>query len=230
MFGIRSSTGFSLTEVLLAVATLTIGMVFVGGTFFLGLHYATVSTEQTIGEVVAMEALNKIRLYGVDWGHRELGLTSDAPVVDYKVVSSIPDEEFVYTDGQYRWDALVQRIPGSMRALGVTVLVSRWTGPGMPTLRDFAIEVEEGRFISGMSNSDSFMLSHRNYIVSSSDHNRVYRVIRSKNSDTKGVRWELVPDPNIAEGDTSLSKVWTIPPNFGGRSPIIAAYKADLLF
>ena len=58
--------GFSLLETLLAVSTLAIGMIFVGGTFLTGIYLATVSTEQTIATVVADEALVKIRLYGLD--------------------------------------------------------------------------------------------------------------------------------------------------------------------
>ena len=58
--------GFSLTEVLLAVATLAIGMSFVGGTFLVGVHLSTVATERTIAAVAADEAFAKIQLYGLD--------------------------------------------------------------------------------------------------------------------------------------------------------------------
>ncbi|MCP4452964.1 MAG: prepilin-type N-terminal cleavage/methylation domain-containing protein, partial [Planctomycetes bacterium] len=44
----RRQSGFSLTEVLLAIATLAIGMLFVGGTFVLGIHFSRLSTEQSI--------------------------------------------------------------------------------------------------------------------------------------------------------------------------------------
>ena len=58
-------SGFSLTEVLLAIATLAIGMLFVGGTFMLGIHFSRVSTEHSIAPVVAEEAFAKMSLYGV---------------------------------------------------------------------------------------------------------------------------------------------------------------------
>jgi len=59
-------SGFSLTEVLLAVGTLAIGMIFISGTFLTGIHFSTIATERTIAAVVADEAFAKIRLYGVD--------------------------------------------------------------------------------------------------------------------------------------------------------------------
>ena len=58
--------GFSLTEVLLAVATLTIGMAFVSGTFVAGVFLSTISSERTMAAVVADEAFAKIRLFGIN--------------------------------------------------------------------------------------------------------------------------------------------------------------------
>ncbi|HUT30434.1 MAG TPA: hypothetical protein VMX13_11640 [Sedimentisphaerales bacterium] len=54
--------GFSLTEVLLAVATLAVGMIFIAGAFPVALHFSTEATERTIAAVVADEAFAKIRL------------------------------------------------------------------------------------------------------------------------------------------------------------------------
>lgn len=55
-------TGFSLTEVLLAVGTLAVGMIFIAGVFPVGIHFTTVATERTIAAVVADEAFAKIRM------------------------------------------------------------------------------------------------------------------------------------------------------------------------
>ncbi len=57
--------GFSLTEVLLSVGTLAIGMIFVAGVFPVAIHFTTVATEQTVAAVVADEAFAKIRIYAI---------------------------------------------------------------------------------------------------------------------------------------------------------------------
>jgi type II secretory pathway pseudopilin PulG len=58
----RQKDGFSLTEVLLAVATLAVGMIFIAGAFPVALHFSTEATERTIAAVVADEAFAKMRL------------------------------------------------------------------------------------------------------------------------------------------------------------------------
>ncbi|MHC4158575.1 MAG: type IV pilus modification PilV family protein [Planctomycetota bacterium] len=65
MAGLNKNRGFSLTEVLLSVGTLAIGMIFIAGVFPVGIHFTTVATEQTIAAVVADEAFAKIRIYAV---------------------------------------------------------------------------------------------------------------------------------------------------------------------
>ncbi len=65
MARLSKNHGFSLTEVLLSVGTLAIGMIFIAGVFPVGIHFATVATEQTIAAVVADEAFAKIRIYAV---------------------------------------------------------------------------------------------------------------------------------------------------------------------
>ncbi|MHC4344067.1 MAG: type IV pilus modification PilV family protein [Planctomycetota bacterium] len=58
----RLKDGFSLTEVLLAVGTLAVGMILVAGAFPVGIHFTTVATERTMAAVVADEAFAKIRM------------------------------------------------------------------------------------------------------------------------------------------------------------------------
>jgi len=57
----REHNGFSLTEVLLAVGTLAVGMVFIAGVFPVAIYYSTISSERTIAAVVAEEAFAKIK-------------------------------------------------------------------------------------------------------------------------------------------------------------------------
>lgn len=65
---IRRHKGFSLTEVLLSLGTLAIGMMFIAGVFPVGIHFATVTTERSIAAAAADEAFAKIRLTAADPG------------------------------------------------------------------------------------------------------------------------------------------------------------------
>lgn len=58
----RTSRGFSLTEVLLAVGVLAVGMTFVAGVFPVAIHFTTISTERTIATIAADEAFAEIQL------------------------------------------------------------------------------------------------------------------------------------------------------------------------
>ncbi len=57
--------GFSLTEVLLSVGVLAVGMIFIAGVFPVGIHYTTIAIEQTKAAIVTDEAFAKVRLYAV---------------------------------------------------------------------------------------------------------------------------------------------------------------------
>ena len=122
--------GFSLTETLFAVGTLAVGMMFIAGTFLTGVYFATVSTERTIGTVVAEEAFAKMRLYGLDPNHPGLTASGFTP---YEQLVPIPAPEFLYpstpeTGRQYSWAALCRRISANSPLVQCTVFVSRMTG------------------------------------------------------------------------------------------------------
>ncbi len=125
-------TGFSLTEVLLAVATLAIGMLFVGGTFLAGIYFTTLGTERTIAAVAADEAFAKIRLYGLDVN--SLLLVTDQ-LTAFSTLTSITGEELMYpstiapmSHKQYCWAALCRRVSVDGRLVQVTVFISRRAG------------------------------------------------------------------------------------------------------
>ncbi len=136
--------GFSLTETLIAVATLAVGLLFIGGTFMTGVYFSTVSTERTIGSVVADEAFAKIKLYGLNpkaidpVGLYALdpnsGDPASIPFVPFDWLENIPSTEYLYPStsdtsaAQYSWGAICRRMPGSERLVQVTVFVSREGG------------------------------------------------------------------------------------------------------
>lgn len=123
--------GFSLTETLLAVGTLAIGLTFIAGTFLTGIYFSTVSTERTIGAVVADEAFAKMRIFGID-PNATLGYDGFASYAD--LVSAMPVREYYYpsTDQavgrQYSWSALCRRMEEDGRLLQCTVFVCRRAG------------------------------------------------------------------------------------------------------
>ena len=137
--------GFSLTEVLLAVGTLAVGMIFISGTFLTGIHFSTIATERTYAAVVADEAFAKVKIYGSadpDWlsGKSTFACFDFFDVNDVNNIPLITDlNEFAYpstittitsTPKQYYWSALCRPVnSGSDNQLTqVTVFVSRKIG------------------------------------------------------------------------------------------------------
>ena len=127
----RRQSGFSLTETLLAVATLAIGMMFISGTFLTGVYFSTLSTERTVAVVAASEALAKIRIAAPD--PNSLGLKTDGFVL-YKPLTGVStDEEHLYPstrlepERQYSWSMICRRMSAGSRLVQCTVFVSRQT-------------------------------------------------------------------------------------------------------
>ena len=126
--------GFSLTEMLLAIGVLSVGMVFIAGVFPVAIHFMTISTERTIAAVVADEAFAKIKLYGVDVSSPNFPGPDNC--VDFNDVSlrPVPPDEFLYpstdtdiSQKHYCFSALCRLTgPGLVQ---VTVFICRKTGP-----------------------------------------------------------------------------------------------------
>lgn len=133
-----------MTETLLAMATLAVGLLFIGGTFMTGVYFSSISTERTIGSVAADEAFAKIRLYGLDPNAIDpvrlyaldpnSGDPAFIPYVPFDWLSGIPSSEYLYPStgdmfaAQYSWGAICRRMPGGGRLVQVTVFISRKTG------------------------------------------------------------------------------------------------------
>jgi prepilin-type N-terminal cleavage/methylation domain-containing protein len=141
-----NNRGFSLTEVLMSVGILAVGMIFIAGVFPVGIHFTTIATERTIAAVLADEAFAKIRLYAegdptqnnddIDLSVLEENeLTGFYDVNVFPAAVNIPPCEFAYPSDpninisrkQYYWSALCRRV-GAGRLVQVTVFVSRRVG------------------------------------------------------------------------------------------------------
>lgn len=228
--------GFSLTEVLLAVATLAVGMIFIGGTFFTGIHLSTLATERTIAAVVADEAFAKIRLYGIN--PTDPALTTDG-LTRFETLNPIAADEFLYpstkTSGerQYCWSALCRAVDtGSVsRLVQVTVFVSRKVGstttyPGGATT-PVPVQVNVAA-VSGPGSQNKLVIStpgDQPYInggstIVDNQTGRLYRVMQ-RDADAPDT---IVLD-RVWQGAVAGS-VWVLaPPVGGGRYPCIAIYQ-----
>jgi len=133
--------GFSLTEILLAMGVLAIGMVFMAGVFPVGITLTTRATERTIAAVVADEAFATIRLLAGD---------PDAPILatdfpltlesfEFRAETMLGaefDDIFAYPSSdqvapqakQYYWSAVCRQVSPS--DVQVTIFVCRKVGSG----------------------------------------------------------------------------------------------------
>jgi prepilin-type N-terminal cleavage/methylation domain-containing protein len=141
--------GFSLTEVLIAVGILAVGMVFIAGVFPVAIYYATVATERTIAAVAADEAFAKIKIYAVgdpSVTTDDVNLTNMTQMMDFNdpcifpATKGIDPNEFAYpsdpcidfSQKQYFWSALCRRVDfDPNRLVQVTVFVSRKVSPNL---------------------------------------------------------------------------------------------------
>ena len=233
--------GFSLIEVLLAVATLAVGMIFIGGTFFTALHFSTLATERTIAAVVADEAFAKIRLYGINPNDPTLAIDK---LARFETLNPIPAGEFYYPstkilgEKQYCWSAVCRPVSSGTanRLVQVTVFVSRKVGssstyPGgaaMPVPVQVAVTAVGGagnqNKLAIIAVADQAFVDGGSTIVDNRT-GTLYRVIQ---------REPDAPDTVVLDRvwqGTAADSVWVVaPPVGGGRYPCIAIYQKLMSF
>ncbi len=243
-----SNNGFSLTEVLLAIGVITVGMLFIAGAFPVGIHFTTIATERTISAVVANEAFAKIRLYDFN----SLSVLPVVGCVDYSVVSSgvVNPVEFSYpsdpnidiSEKQYYWSALCRRVdtdPNS-RLVQVTVFVCRKVGSGT-TFRGWAgnwpvpvpvpVSMGPGPKELTITNPTEKTFINDGYTVVGNEYGRIYRVLERYDTPGNDQTIRLDLDRIWGPGNISPSMVWVIPPPVGGgRCPFIAIYQRVIRF
>ncbi|MHC4457117.1 MAG: type IV pilus modification PilV family protein [Planctomycetota bacterium] len=246
----KQTNGFSLTEVLLAVGTLAIGMLFIAGVFPVGIHFTTIATERTIAAIAADEAFAKIKLYD---NYINLGNLQEQELTTFNddILSGglhIDETEFTYPSNedtdisqkQYCWSALCRRTVGNL--VQVTVFVCRKTGsnlryhqPGGGTNGDFPVPVKVS--VSGVgvrdnelrieSGKESFI--NDGYTIVDDESGRIYRVMERYRALDDTILLDRYWDQSDPGGPPQI--VWVIPPPAGGgRYPCIAIYQKVIKF
>ena len=245
-------SGFTLTEVLLAVATLVVGMIFVAGVFPVAIYFSTVATERTIAAVTADEAFAKIKLYDIDFASPSW-LAAPGSCVNFETVTAlpVPPAEFEYpstiTGGskQYYWSALCRQVTPATgaRLVQVTLFVSRKVGVAT-RYRDpanvFANTISYPKpvrigvsLLAGFSDQleiedvspiDEATFFEEGGTIVDDATGQIYRV-EKRFADTPTIRL----DKNW-QGITP-GAVWVIPPPIGGgRYPVIEVYQKVIRF
>jgi len=256
----RQYGGFSLVEVLLAIATLAIGMMFIGGTFVAGVYFSTVSTERTMATVVVNEAVSKLRLFGVDMTDPNL-VVNQQKLFDYQVKPNpvyasrpIDPNEFAYpstrtlADKQYFWSALCRRDPKDPnQALLVTVFVSRkvgtatrYVGPAGPM--SWPVPMPVGVAFVGVDPAGRPVLAieagkerwiGEGYTIVENSTGDIYRVIERGAGGAPANEITLDKPWNL-DGTYPVPPtllVWVVPPPIsGGGGPCIVVYRTEIRF
>lgn len=242
MEGKRKYEGFSLTEVLLSVGILAVGMTFVAGVFPVAIYFTTIATERTISAVAADEAFAKIKLYGVT-----VNSIPTITCVDFNDVSTVPldPSEFIYpstdteiTPRQYRWSALCRRVDTITRLVQVTVFISRsirsgttyegWAGAWPVPVPVAVLQPGNQDELSiDMTVSDETWIND-GYTIVDSETGQLYRVLERYSNPPN----RIILDRVWQGGDLSGSGwVWVVPPPVnGGRYPCIAVYQKVIQF
>ncbi len=245
-----SNDGFSLTECLLAVGIIAVGMLFIAGVFPVGIHFTTIASERTIAAVVADEAFAKIRLCAIgDPNNPASGIDFMTLVIDqltdYTQAVRINPAEFAYPSDpnmdisrkQYYWSALCRRVdldPNS-RLVQVTVFVSRKVGSGTmyqglpgdrPVPEPVVVDVPV------VPGPDTLQIEpgkeayiNDGYTIVDNQTGQIYRVLE-RDADVPNT---IILDRPWLGGLPGL--VWVVPPPIGGgRCPCIAIYQRVIRF
>ena len=229
--------GFSLTEVILAVGILAVGMMFIAGVFPVSIYFTTVATERTIAATVADEAFAKVKLYGflpaIDINWVAAGQSSFERVAS----TQPPTVCFAYPstndlNSKYWWSAISRRI--NLTDVQVTVFVSRKVGatatyfnaidPSRPVAVDVNVSGAAGNY--ELTINDNKNLINDGYTIVDDATGQIYRVLERY----------LPPNDTIIKLDRpwqggTTGDVWVVPPPVnGGRYPCIGVYQKIIRF
>lgn len=253
---VRRNSGFSLIEVLMAVGTLAIGMVFIAGTFLVAIHFTGVTADRSIATVVANEAFAKIRIFDVNMLDPNLAIDRQSSfpeqVKPLYLSRPVNSDVFAYpstrtaTAKKYFWSALCRRDPNDpYRSLLVTVFVSRKAGaiaryrdpsdPFDPTKwidRPVALRVDVSKVsIDPAPPVLAIAVGMERWIgpgftIVEDSTGAIYRVVDNGLGPN-----EINLDPAKPWPWVGPRIVWVVPPPIGrGKGPCIEVYQSEIRF
>ncbi len=230
--------GFSLTEVLIAVGILAVGMLFIAGAFPVSIHFTTVATERTIAPIVADEAFAECGLLFSILNPGGLSTNSHAILVrgspnDYAYPSTPSTSPY---SKQYWWSAIFRKVDDN--DVEVTIFVSRKAGvtsqylvgpppdfdPSRPDAIEVGVSVTTDNYELTIMDATQKSYINDGYTVVDDTTGQVYRVLERNDTVIKIDRpWQ---------GDTTATGiVWVVsPPVNGGRYPCIGVYQKVMRF
>lgn len=251
-----SRPGFSLTEVLIAIGLLAMGMLFIAGAFPVSIHFTTVTTERTIAPIVADEAFAKLRIYFNDANLNDLSNTSQGiaigiPAAEFAYPSTpIPANE-VYSK-KYWWYPLFRRTNLTDKDVQVTVFVSRKAGAASQYLTGYstmypqyydtnrpdAVTVGVSGPAGGyeLTIDTSIDASAKTFIndgctIVDDVTGQIYRVLERYPSNDIVIKLDRPWRPDLAPPQIVKDNVWVVPPPVNsGRYPCIGVYQKVMSF
>jgi prepilin-type N-terminal cleavage/methylation domain-containing protein len=239
----HNNKGFSLSEVLMATAILAIGLVFIAGTFPVGISLTAATVERTTAAVVADEAFAKISFLGVDDDWPKDAKTDICTAYeDAAKKKNISSEEFAYPSllttlpPQYCWSALCRTVDAKQKLAQVTVFVCRKTQSDWPRPVRLPTGPKENLFVYGSSILSDYPVTsflRTNATILDDRTGQLYRIVNLKPDKDNPNWWEIVLDrlwPG-AQTDPVPAKIWVVPPPVGGgRYPVIGIYQKIIKF
>jgi prepilin-type N-terminal cleavage/methylation domain-containing protein len=248
---LKKNHGFSLTEVLMSVGILSVGMIFIAGVFPVGIHYTTVATERTKAAIVADEAFAKIKLYQdkIDFSALDervltdfndvlvLGIEFDSKEYAYPSVYSGESEKYYYWSALCRLKEPYDPNSDPNPVVQVTVFVSRRVSPNLryppgqsAVPRPVEVDVDavpnrDAELEIGDFSQKRFI--NDGYTIVDDRTGRIYRVLERYASDDRKILLDQDWDDSAGQPDA----VWVVPPPInGGRGPCIAVYQKEIQF
>ncbi len=242
-------TGFSLTEVLMAVGILAVGLLLVATMFPAAIYMTTVASERTMAAIIADEAFAKIQIYGIDGNtvNNDPCNCHDWGDEMYKA-NKIAESEFAYPSvdpnggsSQYYWSALYRKTPGNDadKEYQITVFVARKTNPGLTYESGSTAKRSSSKtwpmpleLTAGSPSGNTITIATDAKLVNppativDNKTGRLYSVVKRGEG---GVDTKITLDRDWE--DTGVSTIWLIPPpESGGKNAGVEAYQRIIKF
>jgi prepilin-type N-terminal cleavage/methylation domain-containing protein len=236
----QDAKGFSLTEVLIAVGLLAMGMLFIAGAFPVSIHFTTVATERTIAPIVADEAFAKLKLYGPDFNN---AVISDAEYAYPSTPTADPNSRQYWWSFVYKYADTNEVVVFVFRKVGLSS--QYWvrtsglslTTSAHPALIYVAVSASpSGRQDELMINDlvadgiDETSFINVGYTIVDAGSGRIYRVLERYSASPNIIR--LDKDwVGILPVAPTYTSVWVASPSVNsGRYPCIGVYQKNLRF